>query len=209
MKTFQEFYEHASQVNEFFFGFNPPPPKPQPPKQEVLAYKNYKSGVLNKQTGKFTQRSHTPDEQKRYGWKPVKVSSYSTVDTKGTHTASGERWHDASKGVAVPYKSATSNKPSIPFGTQLQMTKAPGTKAPVATTKVFDTGNFGKQGQYNKSTSFDLSRQTAADVSGKPGLTSKEFGKQTVYAKVVPSKMKQKETEIPKGKEKYTNPLPD
>ncbi len=193
MKTFQEFYEQASQVQEFFFGGStPPPPKPQPPKQEVLAYKNYKPGVLNKSTGKFTQRAHTPKEQERYGWKPVKVSSYSTVDTKGTHTASGEKWHDKSRGVAVPYQSTTSSKPSIPFGTQLQMTKAPGTKSPVATTKVFDTGNFGKTGQYNKSTSFDLSRQTAGDVSGKPNISSQQFGKQTVYAKVVPSKPKQK-----------------
>lgn len=209
MKSFQEFYEQASQIQEFFFGpVTPPPPRPKPP-TEVLAYKNYQPGVLNKSTGKFTQRPHTPKEQERYGWKPVKVSSYSTVDTKGTHTASGEKWHDTARGVAVPYKSPTSSKPSIPFGTQFQMTKAPGTKSPVATTKVFDTGNFGRQGQYNRSTSFDLSRQTAADVSGKPGLTSREFGKQTVYAKVIPSKLKQKETKTPKEKQKYTNPLPD
>jgi hypothetical protein len=201
MKTFQEFLKETQQVTEFF-GFNPPPPKPAPAAKEVLAYKNYQSGVLNKDTKKFTQRAHTPDEQKRYGWKPVEVSSYSKADTPGSTTASGEKFSDTARGVAVPYKSKTSNAPSIPFGTQLQLTKAPGTKSPVATTHSFDTGNFGKAGSYNKSTSFDLARQTAADVSGKPGMTSKEFGKQTVYAKVVPSKPKA-------NKSKYSNPYPD
>jgi hypothetical protein len=185
MKTYKQFCEQAYNCQEFF-GFNPPPlPKPKPA-QTVLAYKNYQSGVLDKSSGKFTQRAHTDAEQKRYGWKPVTVSSYSKADTPGSKTASGEKFSDTAVGVAVPYKSPTSSKPSIPFGTKLQMTKAPGTKAPVATTHSFDTGNFGKSGQYNKGVSFDLARQTAADVSGKPNITSKEFGKQKVYVKTAP-----------------------
>ena len=191
MKTFKQFLNEAYEVKEIF-GFGAPPPSTQ-----VLAYKNYKPGVLDKSTGKFTQRAHTDAEQKRYGWKPVNVSSYSKKDTPGSTTASGEKFSDTSRGVAVPYASKTSSKPSVPFGTKLQMTKAPGTSAPVATTHSFDTGNFGKAGSYNKNVSFDLSRQTAADVSGKPGMTSQQFGKQKVYvrsapepamAKVAPSK---------------------
>jgi hypothetical protein len=164
MKTFNEFINEA----------------------QVVAYKNYQPGVLDKSTGKFTQRPLTGPEQQRYGWKPVQVSSYSKADTPGSTTASGERFSDTARGVAVPYKSKTSNAPSIPFGTQLQLTKAPGTNTPVATTRSFDTGNFGPAGDYNKTTSLDLARQTAADVTGKPGITSKEFGKQKIYMKTTP-----------------------
>lgn len=184
MKSYKQFCEDAN-IQEFLNPFAAKP-KPNPQSQQVLAYKNYQPGVLNKSTGKFSQRSHTGSEQKRYGWKPVEVSSYSKADTPGSTTASGERFSDTARGVAVPYKSKTSNAPSIPFGTQLQLTKAPGTKAPVATTHSFDTGNFGKAGNYNKTTSFDLARQTAADVSGKQNITSQEFGKQKVYVKTVP-----------------------
>ena len=60
------------------------------------------------------------------------------------------------------------------------------TSAPVATTHSFDTGNFGQAGNYNKNVSFDLARQTAADVSGKPNITSQEFGKQKVYVRTAP-----------------------
>ena len=190
MKSYKQFCEQAYNCQEFF-GFNPPPPKPS---TEVLAYKNYQSGVLNKDTGKFTQRSFTKPEQQRYGWKPVNVSSYSKADTPGSKTASGEKFSDTARGVAVPYASKTGSKPSVPFGTQLQMTKAPGTKAPVATTHSFDTGNFGKAGSYNKNVSFDLARQTAADVSGKPGITSKEFGKQKVYVRNAPEPVMAKTT---------------
>ena len=193
MKSYKQFCEQAYNCQEFF-GFNPPPPKPATAPKEVLAYKNYQSGVLNKDTGKFTQRSFTKPEQKRYGWKPVNVSSYSKADTPGSKTASGEKFSDTARGVAVPYASKTGSKPSVPFGTQLQMTKAPGTKAPVATTHSFDTGNFGKAGSYNKNVSFDLARQTAADVSGKPGITSKEFGKQKVYVRNAPEPVMAKTT---------------
>jgi hypothetical protein len=161
MKTFKEFLSEA----------------------QVLAYKNYKPGVLDKKTGKFTSKPHSDVEQKRYGWKPVNVSSYSKADTPGSLTASGERFNDKQRLVAVPYASRTSNKPSTPFGTKLQMTMAPGTKAPIATTKVSDTGNFGPAGNYNKSTSYDLALQTARDVSGNPKITSRDFGKKTIYVK--------------------------
>lgn len=184
MKSYKQFCRDANIIE----GWSPFASKPKPEKSDakVLAYKDYKSGELNKATGQFTQRSHTGAEQKRYGWKPVNVSSYSKADTPGPLTASGDKFHDNAKLVAVPYASKTSSKPSIPFGTNLQMTKAPGTKAPIATTKVSDTGNFGPAGDYNKSTSFDLARQTAADVSGKPNITSREFGKQKVYVKTAP-----------------------
>jgi hypothetical protein len=66
------------------------------------------------------------------------------------------------------------------------MTKAPGTKAPIATTSAQDTGNFGPAGSYNKSTSYDLALQTARDVSGKSNITSQEFGKQKVYVRNAP-----------------------
>jgi hypothetical protein len=185
MKSYKQFCKDANIIE----GWNPFVSNPKPKKMDtkVLAYNDYKSGELNKTTGKFTQRPHTGVEQKRYGWKPVNVSSYSKADTPGPLTASGDKFHDKAKLVAVPYASKTSSKPSIPFGTNLQMTKAPGTKAPVATTKVSDTGNFGAAGDYNKSTSFDLARQTAADVSGKPNITSREFGKQKVYVRTSPS----------------------
>ena len=185
MKTFKQFIEEAHQVQELFGFMEPPKPKPQPPKQEVLAYKNYQPGVLDKSSGKFTQRAHTGAEQKRYGWKPVNVSSYSKADTPGSLTASGHKFDDKQKLVAVPYASKTSNKPSTPFGTKLNITRAPGV-TPVAKTSVQDTGNFGPAGDYNKKTSYDLSLSTARDVSGKPNITSQDFGKQKVYVKTAP-----------------------
>ena len=184
MKSFTQFCKDAN-IQEFW---NPFAPKEQPkPKEDkkVLAYKNYQPGELNKTTGQFTQRAHTGAEQKRYGWKPVNVSSYSKADTPGSLTASGAKFDDKQRLVAVPYASRTSSKPSVPFGTKLQMTKAPGTKAPIATTSAQDTGNFGPAGDYNKSTSYDLGLQTARDVSGKPDITSRQFGKQKVYVRTV------------------------
>jgi len=180
MKSFSQFCEDAN--------WNPFAPKSNlrpGSQQQVLAYKNYQPGVLNKETGKFIQRSHTGAEQQRYAWKPVTVSSYSKVDTPGSLTASGHKFDDKQRLVAVPYASKTSTKPSIPFGSQLQLTKAPGTSSPVATTTVRDTGNFGPSGDFNKQTSLDLARQTAADVSGNQKITSKEFGKQKVYVRDV------------------------
>jgi len=101
-------------------------------------------------------------------------------------TASGHKFDDKQKLVAVPYKSTTSTKPSTPFGTNLDMTRAPGV-TPVAKTSVQDTGNFGPAGDYNRNTSYDLSLSTARDVSGKPNITSTEFGKQKVYVRTTPT----------------------
>jgi len=197
MKTFHQFCEDAN-IHEFW---NPLAKKVKPqskskPNTQVLAYKNYKPGVLDKATGQFTQRAHTGDEQKRYGWKPVKASSYSKADTPGSLTASGHRFDDTQRLVAVPYKSKTSTKPSIPFETKLDLTTKPvGKETKVAKTSVQDTGNFGPAGDYNKSTGMDLSLRTAKDLA--PVSTSIEWGKRTIYvrnnqepisAKVAPKK---------------------
>jgi hypothetical protein len=180
MKSFKTFCEDAN-IHEFW---NPFAPKLKPSPEPVLAYKNYQQGFgvgKNWKPGKWN-----PEQEKRYGWKPVTVSSYSKADTPGSLTASGERFNDKQRLVAVPYASKTTNRPSSPFGTRLQMTTAPGTKTPVATTRVSDTGNFGPAGDYNKQTSYDLALQTARDVSGNPNITSQEFGKQRVYVRTAP-----------------------
>ena len=186
MKSYREFCADAN-IQEFWNPFAPKVQPTEPQSKEVLTYKNYQPGVLDKSSGKFTQRSHTGAEQKRYGWKPVTVSSYSKADTPGSLTASGEKFNDKQRLVAVPYASKETSRPSTPFGTKLQMTTAPGTRTPVATTKVSDTGNFGPAGDYNKQTQYDLALQTARDVSGNPNITSQEFGKQKVYVKTTPS----------------------
>ena len=186
MKSYKQFCVDAN-IQEFL---NPFAAKPQTQPitklQPVLAYKNYQPGVLDKSSGKFTQRAHTSKEKERYGWKPVDVSSYSKKDTPGKLTASGAKFDDRQRLVAVPYTSRTNTKPSTPFNTRLQMTLAPGTSKPVATTSVQDTGNFGPAGDYNKKTSYDLALQTARDVSGNPEITSTKFGKQKVYVRTVP-----------------------
>lgn len=185
MKTFQNFCKDAN-IQEFW---NPFAPKPivKAKSQSVLAYQNYQPGVLDKATGKFTQRPHTGPEQERYSWKPVTMSTYSKADTPGSLTASGHKFDNKQRLVAVPYASRTSTKPSIPFGTQLQITKAPGTKAPVATTSVQDTGNFGKSGDYNKSVYADAALQTTRDFTGDPNITAQQAGKQKVYVRNVPT----------------------
>ncbi len=180
MKSFKTFCKDAN-IQEFL---NPFAPKVKPSPQPVLAYKNYQQGFgvgKNWKSGKWT-----PEQEKRYGWKPVNVSSYSQADTPGRLTASGERFNDKQRLVAVPYASRSTNRPSTPFGTRLQMTSAPGTQRPVATTRVSDTGNFGPAGDYNKQTSYDLALQTARDVSGNPNITSQQFGKQKIYVKTAP-----------------------
>ena len=164
------------------------------PPNQVLSYKNYQSGVLNKDTGKFTQRAHSDKEQQRYGWKPVKVSSYSKADTPGPKTASGHKFDDKQRLVAVPYKykenevpkGVWKGTPSTPFGTKLDLTAKPmGTATKVAKTSVQDTGNFGRAGDTNKEVKMDLSLRTSKDLA--PVSTSNEFGKRMVYAKVSPS----------------------
>ena len=167
--------------------------KPKP--QQVLAYKNYSPGVLNKTTGQFTQRAHSKPEQERYGWKPVNVSSYSKKDTPGPKTASGHNFDDRQRLVAVPYKykkgqapkGTWKGTPSTPFGTKLNVTAKPmGTSTKVSNTSVQDTGDFGPAGDYNKSTSYDLALQTARDVTGNSNITSTEFGKRKVYVRPSP-----------------------
>ena len=187
-----------------FMGFFKKKKSPTPPKDvKVLAYKNYKPGVLNKTTGEFTQRDHTPDEASRYGWKPVKTSSYGPRDTTSQayntgkdnvqRTADGTPFTGSTRGVAVPYKykagevpkGTWAGTPSIKFGTNVQFTPKPmGKDSKVTNATVRDTGNFGAAGEVNKSTSFDLMRQTARDVTGNPNLTPTQYGKRTLYSRI-------------------------
>ena len=184
MKSFKQFCKEAS-IQELF-GFEMPKLSAPKPSTEVLAYKNYKPGVLDKSTGKFTQRAHTATEKDRYGWKPVKASSYSKADTPGSFTASGHKFDDTQRLVAVPYKSKTSSKPSTPFGTKLDLTTKPvGKETQVAKTSVQDTGNFGPAGDYNKSTGMDLSLRTAKDLA--PVSSSREWGKRQIYVRTAPT----------------------
>ena len=186
-----------------FMGFFKKKKPPEPKDVKVLAYKNYKPGVLNKTTGEFTQRDHTPDEAKRYGWKPVKTSSYGPGDTTSQayntgkdnvqRTADGTPFSGATRGVAVPYKykagevpkGTWAGTPSIKFGTNVQFTQKPmGKDTRVTNAKVKDTGNFGAAGEFNRSTSFDLMRQTARDVTGNPNLSPTQYGKRTLYSRI-------------------------
>lgn len=152
---------------------------------------------MDKDTGKFTQRTHSDEEQQRYGWKPVKVSSYSKADTPGPKTASGHKFDDTQRLVAVPYKykenevpkGVWKGTPSTPFGTKMDLTTKPmGTATKVVKTSVQDTGNFGRAGDTNKEVEMDLSLRTAKDLA--PVSTANEFGKRMVYAKVSPSASK-------------------
>ena len=186
-----------------FMGFFKKKKPPEPKDVKVLAYKNYKPGVLNKTTGEFTQRDHTPDEAKRYGWKPVKTSSYGPGDTTSQayntgkdnvqRTADGTPFSGATRGVAVPYKykagevpkGTWAGTPSVKFGTNVQFTQKPmGKDTRVTNAKVRDTGNFGAAGEFNRSTSFDLMRQTARDVTGNQNLTPTQYGKRTLYSRI-------------------------
>ena len=186
-----------------FMGFFKKKKPPEPKDVKVLAYKNYKPGVLNKTTGEFTQRDHTPDEAKRYGWKPVKTSSYGPRDTTSQayntgsdnvqRTADGTPFSGATRGVAVPYKykagevpkGTWAGTPSVKFGTNVQFTQKPmGKDTRVTNAKVRDTGNFGAAGEFNRSTSFDLMRQTARDVTGNKNLTPTQYGKRTLYSRI-------------------------
>jgi hypothetical protein len=190
-----------------FMGFFKKKKPPEPKDVKVLAYKNYKPGVLNKTTGEFTQRDHTPDEAKRYGWKPVKTSSYGPRDTTSQayntgkdnvqRTADGTAFSGSTRGVAVPYKykagevpkGTWAGTPSVKFGTNVQFTQKPmGKDTRVTNAKVRDTGNFGAAGEFNRSTSFDLMRQTARDVTGNKNLTPTQYGKRTLYSRIKDSK---------------------
>ena len=190
-----------------FMGFFKKKKPPTPKEKKVLAYKNYKPGVLNKTTGEFTQRDHTPDEAKRYGWKPVKTSSYGPRDTTSQayntgkdniqRTADGTPFSGSTRGVAVPYKykagevpkGTWAGTPSVKFGTNVQFTQKPmGKDTRITNAQVRDTGNFGAAGEFNRSTSFDLMRQTARDVTGNKNLTPTQYGKRTLYSRIKDSK---------------------
>lgn len=195
MKTFKEFCAEAYSLNEFWWN-SPPPPKPEPAKQEVLAYKNYKSGVLDKKSGKFTQRAHSPEEQKRYGWKPVKASVYAPGDkfTPNKVTATGDPHNWKTRNAAVPFKykegqapKGKEGAPSIPYGSRLGLTAKPMGKDTKSTSaKINDVGDFGRTGNVNKDVSFDVSPQITKDIAG-PNITPEKWGKRMVYAKVSPA----------------------
>jgi hypothetical protein len=211
MKTFRQFREDAALVegNPFTWAWNKisgadrsAATKPKPANTNVLAYKNYKPGVLDKSTNKFTPRAHTPAEAERYGWKPVSTSSYGPKDTtsqgyntgadKVQRTADGTPFTGATTGVAVPYKykanevpaGTWAGTPSQDFGTKLQFTQKPtGANTRVTNATVRDTGNFGPAGEVNRSTSYDLMRATARQVTGDPNLTPTQYGKRKVYVR--------------------------
>jgi hypothetical protein len=198
MKSFKEFCVDAN-IQEFW---NPFAPKAQPSQQsqQVLAYKNYKPGVLDKSTGQFTQRPHTGEEQQRYGWKPVKASVYTPGDkfTPNSVTATGDphNWKTTNAAVPFKYKEGQAPKgkegvPSIPYGSQLKVTAKPmGSQTKSTTAKINDVGDFGRTGNVNKEVSFDLSPQTVRNVTGDrttPGPElAKNWGKGTVYTQVTP-----------------------
>jgi hypothetical protein len=193
MKTYKEFCAEAYSLSEFFGPFASKPTAKPKPNTKVLAYKNYKSGELDKSTGKFTQRAHTGAEQQRYGWKPVKASVYAPGDkfTPNKTTATGDPHNWTTRNAAVPFKykegqapKGQEGKPSISYGSKLQLTANPqGTKTKSTTAKINDVGDFGRTGNVNKDVSFDVSPQITKDIAGK-GTTPEKWGKRMVYAKV-------------------------
>ena len=198
MKSFKDFCVDAN-IREFWNPFTPPP-QPAPPPQNVLAYRNYRPGVLNKQTGQFTPKQHTPKEQERYGWKPIKASVYAPGDrfTPNKVTATGDPHNWSTTNAAVPFKykkfkapKGKEGQPSIPYGSQLRLTAKPmGTQTNATTAKINDVGDFGRTGSVNKEVSFDLFPQTVRNVTGDkttPGPElAKNWGKRMVYTQVIP-----------------------
>jgi hypothetical protein len=202
MKSFKEFCVDAN-IQEFW---NPFAPKSKPaaakpkPQTNVLAYKNYQPGVLDKASGKFTQRAHTGAEQQRYRWKPVKASVYTPGDrfTPNAVTATGDPHNWTTRNAAVPFKypegrapKGKEGQPSIPYGSKLHLTAKPmGKETKVSTAKINDVGDFGRTGNVNKEVSFDLSPQMVRDVTRNrttpvPDL-ARNWGKGMVYARVTP-----------------------
>jgi len=202
VKTFNQFCEDAN-ITEFWNPFAPKTKSKPKPNVKVLAHKNYQPGVLNKTTGQFTPRPHTLAEKARYGWEPVNTSSYGPKDTtsqsyntgrdKVQRTADGTPFSGSTRGVAVPYKykknevpkGEWAGTPSREFGSDVTFTQKPmGTDTRSITTQVKDTGNFGPTGKVNRSTSFDLMRQTARDLTGNKELTPTQYGKRKVYVQL-------------------------
>jgi hypothetical protein len=198
MKSFKEFCVDAN-IQEFWNPFSPKPAaataaKPKP-NTKVLAYQNYKPGVLDKASGKFTARPHTKAEKQRYRYEPVKASVYAPGDafTPNKVTATGDPHNWTTRNAAVPFKykegqapKGKEGKPSIPYGSTLQLTAKPmGTKTKSTTAKINDVGDFGTTGNVNKDVSFDVSPQITKDIGGA-GMTPQKWGKRMVYAKVNP-----------------------
>lgn len=206
MKNFKTFCEDAN-IQELF-GLNKfigSPPKSPPKQNTVLAYKNYNSGELNKSTNKFTPRAFTKPEAQRYGWTPVRATSYSPGDnfTPNKTTATQEPHNWTTMNAAVPFKypegrypknSKQEAQPSVPYGSRLKLTAAPmGTKpgaTKVTNSKINDVGDFGTTGHRNKEVSFDLSPNTVRSVMGDMttpnSQISNKWGKSMVYSKVLP-----------------------
>jgi hypothetical protein len=196
MKTFKQFCKEAYEIQEFWNPFaSNSKPKPKP-NTKVLAYRNYQSGELDKSTGKFTQRAHSPEEQRRYGWKPVKASVYAPGDrfTPNKTTATGDPHNWTTRNAAVPFKyregqapKNQSGAPSIPYGSRLNLTAKPMGKDTKSTTaKINDVGDFGRTGSVNKDVSFDVSPQITKDIAG-PNTTPEKWGKRMVYTRVSPA----------------------
>lgn len=204
MKTFKSFCKDAN-LQELFGLESLLPPKAPPPQTRVLAHRNYQSGVLDKATNKFTPRKFTPEEQRRYGWKPVRATSYSPGDkfTPNKVTATGEPHNWTTMNAASPFKypegrfpkgSKQEAQPSIPYGSRLQLTSAPmGTRrgsTRITTSKLNDVGDFGPTGHRNPDVSFDLSpntvRSITRDKTTPNSQISTKWGKGMVYTRVLP-----------------------
>jgi hypothetical protein len=194
MKSYKQFCKDANIIEDLNLVAKSTKPKPsKEPSKEVLAYKNYQPGVLDKSTGKFTQRAHSDTEQNRYGWKPVKASVYAPGDafTPNAVTATGDPHNWKTRNAAVPFKykegqapKGQSGAPSIPYGSTLRVTAEPqGTKTKETKAKINDVGDFGKTGNVNKDTSFDLSPQITKDIAGT-NITPQKWGKRMVYTQV-------------------------
>lgn len=201
MKTFKEFCEAADLQEQWW---NPKPlnsqsitntiyntlrgTQPKPPSQKVLAYKNYKPGILDKSTNTFTARPHSEPEQKRYGWKPGEATVYKPGDrfTPNAVTATGEPHTTTSPSVAVPFKytrgqapsKSVEGKPSVPYGTKISFTRSPiGKDTKSVSARVNDVGDFGRTGSVNRTTTHDLGPAVVTQLGGNPNT----WGKEKVY----------------------------
>lgn len=95
------------------------------------------------------QPASTPTTQSNAPVQTTKASFYGgPTDRKwhGRKTASGEVYDENGLTVAVPYRSRTDKRPSIPFGTYILVTNPANGKQVVV--RVTDTGNFGTDPQY-------------------------------------------------------------
>lgn len=190
MKSYKQFCADAN-IQEFW---NPLVKKSQPQKsQPVLAYKNYQQGFgkgKDWKPGKWN-----PEQEKRYGWKPVKASVYAPGDafTPNKVTATGEPHNWTTRNAAVPFKykegqapKGKEGKPSVPYGSTLRVTAEPqGKKTKEAKAKINDVGDFGTTGNVNRDVSFDVSPQITKDVAGR-NITPQQWGKRIVYTQVTP-----------------------